>query len=183
LPQHIHAFARSQSAGAEASLILVHSSSHLASDTAHGSGRLAQAAPVRVVLAEDHATMRRSLRLLLNDEPDIEVIAESGELSTAISQVRSLHPHVLVLDLRMPDGSSTDVVRGLRTQAPSTRIVVITMHEGHAFARQAHQAGALGFVLKDTADDELPEAVRRAARGEPYTSPRVSPHALRLRRV
>lgn len=126
--------------------------------------------------------MRRSIRILLDSEPDIEVVAESAELRSAIRQVRGLCPEVLVLDLRMPSGSSMDVVRRLRAQSPRTSIVVITMQDGYAFARHAHQAGALGFVLKDTADDELPEAVRRAARGEPYTSPRVTGPVLQLGR-
>jgi two-component system, NarL family, response regulator NreC len=127
--------------------------------------------------------MRRSLRLLLDGEPDIEVVAESGELTGAISQVRSLDPDVLVLDLRMPDGSSFDVVKRLRTQAPRTRIVVITMQDDQAFARHAHQAGALGFVLKDTADEELPDAVRRAAHGQLYTSPRIRSRVVPLRKL
>jgi DNA-binding NarL/FixJ family response regulator len=125
------------------------------------------------VLAEDHATMRRSLRQLLDGEPDIEVVGEVDALPAAIAAVERTHPEVLVLDLRTPDGSNIDSVRRMRTHAPATKVVVITMHEAKAFARQAHEAGAVGFVLKDTADVELPEAVRRAARDEVYTSPRV----------
>lgn len=136
---------------------------------------------VRVVLAEDHDTMRRSLRQLLDGEPDIEVVGEADEIRSAITQVRRKHPDVLVLDLRMPNGSNIDSVRRMRAQAPDTKVVVITMHEAHAFALQAHEAGAIGFVLKDTADVELPEAVRRAARDEVYTSPRVASRVVPLR--
>jgi len=135
-----------------------------------------------VILAEDHESMRRSLRLLLESEPDIHVVAETGELATAIRQVDGLRPQVLVLDLKLPTGSSMDAVKRLRRHAPHTRIVVITMHDGHAFARHAHDAGALGFVLKDSADMELPDAVRLAARGELYTSPRVAPRVVPLLR-
>jgi two-component system, NarL family, response regulator NreC len=126
--------------------------------------------------------MRRSLRLLLDNERDIEVVAEAGELSTAIGHVRGYRPQVLVLDLRMPDGSSVQAIRRLRAQAPGTEVVAITMHEGPAFAKHALDAGAIGFVLKDTADAELAEAVRSAARGEVYTSPRVTPGLAELRR-
>ena len=127
--------------------------------------------------------MRRSLRQLLDSERGIDVVAECGELSAALSQVALLHPDVLVLDLRLPEGSSFDVVKRLVEQTPHTRIVVITMHESHAFARAAHHAGALGFVLKDTADAELPDAVRAAAQGRRYTSPRVTAPVVRLRRI
>lgn len=125
--------------------------------------------------------MRHSLRQLLDSEGDIEVVAEADEISAASAQVKRLRPDVLVLDLRMPNGSNIDSVRRIRAQSPATRVVVITMHEAQAFARQAHDAGAIGFVLKDTADDELPEAVRRAARDELYTSPRVAPRVVPLR--
>ena len=125
--------------------------------------------------------MRRSLKLLLEREPDIEVVAESGRLATAIAQVSLLHPEVLVLDLHTADGMSLEIVRQLRAQARPTRTVVITMDDDEAFATYAHRAGALGFVLKDTADAELPEAVRRAARGQTYTSPRVAPTPVRPR--
>jgi two-component system, NarL family, response regulator NreC len=137
---------------------------------------------VRVVLAEDHASMRRSLRVLLENEADIQVVAEAGELTTAIGHVHGYSPEVLVLDLRMQDRSSVDAIRRVRAQAPGTEVVAITMQEAPAFAKQALDAGAVGFVLKDTADVELPQAVRRAARGEVYTSPRVTPGLAALRR-
>jgi two-component system, NarL family, response regulator NreC len=141
-------------------------------DLEHGS--------VDVVLAEDHPSMRRSLRQLLDGEPGIRVVAEAPDLNTAITHVHGHHPDVLVLDLRMPNGSSIDLIRRIRVHAADTNVVVITMHDGRAYASQAHQAGAVGYVLKDTADEELPEAVRRAARGQVYTSPRITPRAMPL---
>lgn len=132
------------------------------------------------MLAEDHPTMRRSLRVLLDSEPDIRVVAEAPDLNMALTHVHGHHPEVLVLDLRMPIGSSIDLIRRIRLQSAATNVVVITMHDGRAYASQAHDAGAVGYVLKDTADDELPEAVRRAARGEEYTSPRIMPRAMPL---
>jgi two-component system response regulator NreC len=136
---------------------------------------------VRVLLADDNVTLRRSLRQLLDGEPDIEVIAEADELSVAAALIRRHRPDVIVLDVRLPSRSEADAVRQIRARAPDTRIVVITMHEAQVFAREAHDAGALGFVLKDTADDELPEAIRRAARDELYTSPRVVTRVIPLR--
>lgn len=138
---------------------------------------------IRVVLADDHAQMRRSLRRVLDAEFGVKVIAEAGDLATAVRHVRGHRPNVLVLDLRMPNGSSIDAVRSLRAQQPSTEIVVVTMEGNPAFAQLALDADAIGYVLKDTADAELPEAVRRAARRERYVSPRVGGRFAPTRRV
>jgi DNA-binding NarL/FixJ family response regulator len=138
---------------------------------------------IRVVVADDHAQMRRSLRMLLDREDGVKVIAEAGDLPTVMRHVQGHRPHVLVIDLRMPNGSSIDAIRSLREQVPSTEIVVVTMEDSPAFAQQALDADAIGFVLKDTADAELPEAVRRAARRERYISPRVGGRFATGRRV
>jgi DNA-binding NarL/FixJ family response regulator len=97
---------------------------------------------IRVVLAEDHALMRRSLRLLLDCEEHLEVVAEAWDVSSATRGVHDYHPDVLVLDLQMPHGSSLDAIWRLREQAPSTEIVALTMEQNPAFARHAIEAGA-----------------------------------------
>jgi two-component system response regulator NreC len=132
--------------------------------------------PIRVVVADDHPLLRRILRLLLDHERDFEVIAEAGELASAAHNVEQLRPTVLVLDLHMPDGSSIELVGRLRDRAPRTAIVVLTMEQDPGFARRALTAGALGFVVKDQADIELPAAVRAAAHGQEYVSPNVAGH-------
>ena len=101
----------------------------------------------------------------------IEVVAEAGDVEAARRYVRGHHPGVLVLDLNMPGGSSLDAIPVLRNEAPETQIVILTMQEEPAFARQALSAGAIGYVLKEAADAELVEAVRRAAAGETYLNP------------
>jgi two-component system, NarL family, response regulator NreC len=118
--------------------------------------------------------MRRSLRLLLEGEEGIEVIAEAEDLASAVRHVDGHRPHVLVLDLRLQGRSSMEMIGELRRRAPGTGILILTMEENPVFAQQALASGALGFVLKDRADSELPEAVRAAARGEEYVSPRVA---------
>jgi two-component system, NarL family, response regulator NreC len=138
--------------------------------------------PIRVVLADDHALMRRSLRLLLEGEKDVDVIAEAGDMESAVRYVHRHRPHVLVLDLRMPNGSSVETIGKLRRQAPETHVVVLTMEDNPVFAQHALASGALGFVLKELADTELPEAVRAAARGEEYVSPQVARRLESLRR-
>lgn len=131
-------------------------------------------APIRVVLADDHALMRYGLRLTLDDDPDVEVIAEADDMATAIRQVHMRKPNVLVLDLSMRGGSSVETIGELRMHAPDTKVVVLSMNDNPAFAQHALAAGALGFVLKDLADSELPDALHAAARGESYVSPRVA---------
>jgi len=148
---------------------------HLASSPAGAAAVVSGTAPVRVVLADAHALMRRSLRLLLDGEKDVEVIAEASDLNSAVRHVQGDRPQVLVLDLSMPDGSSIEVIGQLRERVPETQIVALTMEDNPVFAQRALAAGALGFVVKELADDELPQAVRAAARGEEYISPRMAP--------
>lgn len=138
---------------------------------------------IRVVIADDHALVRRSLRLLLNGEDDVEVVAEAVDISSVTRHVYGHTPRVLVLDLEMPGGSSIETIRRLRDQVPDTEIVVVTMERSPAFAERAIAAGAIGFVLKDRADDELGVAVRRAARGEEYVSSHVAAAVEALRKT
>ncbi len=135
--------------------------------------RASEPRTIRVVLADDHAVVRSGLRMLLDSEPDFEVVAEAGDVDSAKRYVRGHHPRVLVLDLNMPGGSSLEAIPIIRAESPDTQIVVLTMQQEPAFAREALRAGALGYVLKDAADDELVEAVRRAAVGESYLNPRL----------
>src|SRR5437588_8341207 len=128
---------------------------------------------IRVVIADDHAVVRRGLRQLLEAEGDFEVVAEAEDIEGARRYVRGHHPDVLVLDLNMPEGSSLEAVPDIRAECPNTQIVVLTMQNEPAYARQALGAGVLGYVLKEAADTELIEAVRRAAAGDTYLNPRL----------
>ncbi|HXP37686.1 MAG TPA: response regulator transcription factor, partial [Solirubrobacteraceae bacterium] len=129
---------------------------------------------IRVLLADDHALMRRTLRLLLDEEQDIEVVAEADDLASVVQHVVADRPRAVVLDLSITDGSTSEAIRRLRARAPQTQIVIVTMEENPVFAQRALDAGAIGFVSKDLADLELPEAIRRAAHEEQYVSPRIS---------
>ena len=129
---------------------------------------------ISVVLADDHELMRSRLRQLLDEDELIEVIADTNDLGEAIRSVLRSHPRVLVLDMSMSSGSSIDAIRRLREQAPATEIVVLKMKASAAYAGFALEAGASAYVLKDTADSELAQAVRHAARGERFVSPRVA---------
>jgi two-component system, NarL family, response regulator NreC len=140
-------------------------------------------APIQLVVADDHHVVRRALRLWLESEKHVEVIAEAGDVPTAIRHVKRHLPHVLLLDLRMPNGSSIEAIRRLRDEVPETQIVVATMEESPLFARQALDAGAIGYVLKNNADTELQAAVRCAARGETYVSPCIAARLDGMRRA
>jgi two-component system response regulator NreC len=137
-----------------------------------GAGRDGEGT-ITIVLADDHAVVRSGLKLLLQAESDFEVVAEAGDTEGAKRYVRGHKPTVLVLDLNMPGGSSLEAIPELRQNHPNTQIVVLTMQQEPAYARHALSAGAIGYVLKEAADDELVEAVRRAARGESYLNPRL----------
>jgi two-component system response regulator NreC len=126
-----------------------------------------------IVLADDHAIVRRGLRMILDSEEDFEVLAEAGDITSAIRYVGAHRPTVLVLDVTMPEGSTLPSIPAIREASPGTAIVVLTMESEPAFAREALRAGALGYVLKEAADDELVTAVRLAADGQTYLHPQL----------
>jgi two-component system response regulator NreC len=128
---------------------------------------------IRIVLADDHAVVRRGLQLLLDAETGLEVVASVGDIDAAIRTTRAYKPDVLVLDLNMPGGSSLEAIPTILTASPTTNIAVLTMQNEPAFARQALSAGALAYVLKEAADDELVQAVRRTAAGQTYLNPQL----------
>ncbi len=131
------------------------------------------AGQIRIVIADDHAIVRRGLRHLLEGEPDFEVVAEAEDVESAHRCLRAHHPEVLVLDLNLSGESSLDAIPMLRKEFPGTRIVVLTMQNEPAYARAALSAGVLGYVLKESADMELVEAIRAAMAGEHYLNPRL----------
>ena len=128
--------------------------------------------PIRIVLADDHGVVRAGLRLLLGEHDDFEVVAEAADVDGALRAVLGYKPDVLVLDLNMPgELSSLEALPAVAERSPKTRTVILTMQEDPEYARRALRAGALGYVLKEAADDELVEAVRRAAAGGTYVHP------------
>jgi two-component system response regulator NreC len=126
---------------------------------------------ISIVLADDHTVVRKALRVLLEEEPGFEVVAEADDADAAIRYLRGHKPDVLILDLNMPGRPSLEAIPEMQEASPETKIVVLTMQKEPAFARQALQLGVLGYVLKEAADDELVQAVRSAAAGETYLQP------------
>lgn len=142
------------------------------------SGEMASSAPVpgpptRIVLADDHGVVRSGLRFLLDAEPDFEVVGEAADVPGALRSVLGHRPDVLVLDLNMPGEPTLPAIPRIRETAPQTAIVVLTMQNDPAFAREALHAGAVGYVLKEAADAELVAAIRAAAGGSTYLNPQL----------
>ena len=128
---------------------------------------------ITIVIADDHQVVRAGLRLLLEAEEGFEVVAEAGDVASTERRVSAYHPRVLILDLNMPGESSLPAIPRLRESAPQTQIVVLTMQNDPAFARESLRAGAIGYVLKEAADSELVQAVRLAAAGRTYLNPEL----------
>jgi len=121
---------------------------------------------ITVMLADDHAIVRTGLRLLLEGEEGLSVVAEAGDIPTVMRKVRGHRPRVLILDLNLPGTSGLTAIPSILEASPETRIVVLTMQNDPVFAREALNAGALGYVLKEAADTEV-VAASRWAPGEP----------------
>jgi two-component system response regulator NreC len=128
---------------------------------------------ITVVLADDHVVVRTALRKLLEEEDDIAIVAEAGDAAAAIRYVNGHRPAVLILDINMPGGSGLGAIPTIRNQSPDTQIVMLTMQAETSAAREALQAGVLGYILKDSAAEELVKAVRLAAEGKTYLQPEL----------
>jgi DNA-binding NarL/FixJ family response regulator/tRNA A-37 threonylcarbamoyl transferase component Bud32 len=127
--------------------------------------------PVTIVLADDHAIVRGGLRLLLEAEPDMKVVAEAGDVDAALHSTRAHRPQVVLLDLNMPGAPSLPAIPDFLHAAPGTRVVMLTMQDDPSYARAALTAGASGYVVKSAAETELVQAVRAAAGGGTYLTP------------
>jgi two-component system response regulator NreC len=128
---------------------------------------------ITIVLADDHRVVRSGLRLLLQGEPGMHVVGETGDVPGALRMVEARKPDVLVLDLNMPGPPSLPAIAEILAVSASTRVVVLTMQNDPAFAREALQTGASAYVLKEAADEELVRAVRAAASGGTYLNPEL----------
>jgi DNA-binding NarL/FixJ family response regulator len=125
-------------------------------------------ARIRVVLADDHETVRQGLKLLVNGQPDMEVIGEAGDGRAAVARIEELHPTVAVVDVSMPGMNGLAATRDIRRVSPGTAVVALTRYDDEAYVHEFMAAGALGYVLKQSASRELLDAIRAAARGARY---------------
>jgi DNA-binding NarL/FixJ family response regulator len=121
-----------------------------------------------VLLAEDHETVRQGLKLLINGQPDMEVVGEAGDGRIAVERASELHPNVVVVDVSMPGMNGLAATRSIRESAPSSAVVALTRYSDEAYVKALLDAGAVGYVLKQSPSSELVEAVRAAAGGQRY---------------
>lgn len=129
---------------------------------------------LRIVLAEDHAIVRAGLKSLVNAEADMEVIGETDDGVQAAAMIENLRPDIAVIDLAMPGMTGVEVARRIAAAAISTRLIALTAHEEGIYLQQTLEAGAVGFVLKRAAAEELNRAIRAVAQGRTYIDPRVA---------
>jgi len=130
--------------------------------------------PIRVLLADDHVVLRSGLRLLLTSQHEFEVVGEASSGTETLSLAEQLQPDLILLDLSMPALGGLDALPTLRRLVPSTRILILTMHDDPQYLRQALKHGASGYVLKKAADAELLSAMRSVLRGEVYVHPSMT---------
>jgi DNA-binding NarL/FixJ family response regulator len=125
----------------------------------------------RILLADDHAVVRRGLRLVLDQEPDLEVVAEAGDGAEAVELAVGNDVHLAVLDITMPRMTGLQAARELARRAPGVKVLILSMHDDERYLFEALRAGAAGYVPKSVADRDLVEACRATMRGEPFLYP------------
>ena len=130
---------------------------------------------ITVLLADDHAVVRDGLRMLLNAQPDIEVIGEAAEGNEAVREATRLCPDVAVIDIAMPSLNGIEAAWQIRDGCPDVRVVILSMYSTSEHIYRALQAGALGFVLKESAGGEVVNAVRAVSAGRRFLSPKIIP--------
>jgi DNA-binding NarL/FixJ family response regulator len=125
----------------------------------------------RILLADDHAVVRKGLRMVLDAEPDLEVVAEASDGSEALERALAEDVHLAILDVSMPRLTGIQAARELARRRPDLRILILSMHDNERYFFEALRAGASGYVLKSAADRDLVEACRATMRGEPFLYP------------
>jgi len=129
---------------------------------------------IRTLVADDQAMVRAGLRMLLNSEPDIEVVAEAGNGREAIAQADRFHPDVVLMDIRMPETDGIEATKRILAATPATRVLILTTFNLDEYLFDALRAGASGFVLKDDPPEQLIAAVRTVAAGDALLSPAIT---------
>lgn len=135
--------------------------------------------PIRIIILDDHELVRKGLRALLDQESDVLVIGEAGTFADALPIVKRLHPHLVLLDIRLPDVSGMDACRKLLAELPHLRVLVLTSYAEDATVTAAIRSGAHGYLLKDVKPDDLISAIRTIAGGRSYLDPRITQQAFR----
>lgn len=129
---------------------------------------------IRILLADDHAMVRKGFRMILEAQSDMSIIGEAGNGREALELAESLRPDVIVMDVAMPELNGIEATRRLAASSPHSRVLALSMHKDSVYVREILRAGARGYLLKDSIDSELVMAVRAVAKGDGYLAPAVS---------
>ena len=133
-----------------------------------------QAKQIRVLLADDHNVIRSGLRLLIESHPEFTVVAEAADGRQAVELAESSRPDVAVLDIAMPNLNGTQAAERISAMLPSTAIVMLSMHSDESYVLRALKAGAKGYLLKDSAETDLVQAIQAVSEGKSFFSPEIS---------
>jgi len=128
----------------------------------------------RILLADDHKIIREGLRALLEKEPDMEVVGEAQDGSTTIKLAKKLLPNIVIMDIGMPDMNGIDATRQIFSETQGIKVIALSMHSDRRFVLQMLKAGASGYLLKDSAFEELALAIKTVIAGQPYLSPKIT---------
>ena len=133
---------------------------------------------LRVLVADDHPVVLAGIRALLNRNPGVEIIGEAHDGRTALQMAIELQPSILVLDFSMPDLNGVEVTKRLLAERPHSKVIVLTVHEDRSYLRKLIEVGAVGYVLKRSAADDLLRAIQAVAAGGVYLDPSIAGHAI-----
>src|SRR5918999_1971392 len=131
-------------------------------------------AKIMILIVDDHAILRAGLRMLINAQPDMDVVGEATDGHEALWKAREIKPDVVLMDITMPKTGGLQVLEQLRQVCPHTRILVLTMHDDPAYALSVLAAGGLGYVVKRAADSDLLAAIRAVYRGRTFVDPTLA---------
>jgi DNA-binding NarL/FixJ family response regulator len=127
----------------------------------------------KILIAEDHAILREGLRALLSATPELEIIGEAEDGQEAISLARQFEPHLILMDLNMPNTNGTEAMRAIKRNNPAIKIIALTVHKSEEYVRATLDAGAVGYVLKDDTHHDLMTAISNVQKGKIYLSPGI----------
>jgi DNA-binding NarL/FixJ family response regulator len=133
---------------------------------------------IEIILAEDHQIVREALRLLLDTQPDLHVLAETGDGLEAMQLVEKHRPTILILDLILPGSSGLEVARRAIQTSPRTKVIILSMHDSEGYVAEVLRTGASGYVLKKNSSEDLVLAIRQVLAGNSYLSPGLNEHVI-----
>ena len=129
---------------------------------------------IRIIIADDHQIVRQGLRVLIEKEPDMEVVGEAEDGQTTVSLTKKLHPHVVLMDIKLPDLNGIEATRQILSELPDVKIIALSMYPDQRFVMNMLKSGARGYLLKDSAFEELAQAIRLVMANKTYLCPLVT---------